>query len=188
MIMVRQKAIALVIAAVLGLGACSSPGPSPETVESGAQLSGASLSFGKNASFTLDGTLIELVNGVSSEPIANSSSRTTTRYLGGEAVGDLNGDGLEDFSFWVAQNAGGSGTFYYVVVALKRPSGYTTTNAFFVGDRIVPETMQISRGSQELQVNFNERARGEPMSTLPSKPATLLLKVTPDGVLEGLMK
>mgnify|MGYP003653891645 FL=1 len=143
--------------------------------------------FGKNTSFTIEGTLTTLVNGVSSASIENSSSRTTTRYLGGEAEGDLNGDGLDDFSFWVAQDAGGSGTFYYVVVALQSPSGYTTTNAFLVGDRIAPESMQIRADARELHVNFIGRTRGDPMTAPPSEPKVLLLKVTPNGVLEGLM-
>ncbi|MES2306582.1 MAG: hypothetical protein V4558_13820 [Gemmatimonadota bacterium] len=143
--------------------------------------------FGQNASFTINGALITLVNGVSSAPIENSSARTTTRYLGREAVGDLNGDGLEDIAFWVTQDAGGSGTFYYVVVALQKPSEYTTTNAFLVGDRIAPESMQIRADARELHVNFIGRKPGEPMSAPPSEPKVLLLKVTPNGILEGLM-
>ena len=112
---------------------------------------------------------------------------TTTRYLGGEAQGDLNGDGLEDLAFWISQDPGGSGTFYYVVVALKHPAGYTTTNAFLVGDRIVPEGIQIRADARELHVNFVGRTRDEPMTAPPSEPSVLLLKVTPSGVLEGLM-
>jgi hypothetical protein len=143
--------------------------------------------FGRNASFTVNGALITLVNGISSAPIENSAASTTTRYLGGEAKGDLNGDGLEDFSFWVTQDAGGSGTFYYVVVALKNPSGYTTTNAFLVGDRITPESMQIRPDARELHVHFVDRKRGEPMTAPPSEAKVLLLKVKPNRELQGLM-
>ena len=42
--------------------------------------------------------------------------------------------------------------------------------------------------SGEIQVNYAERKEGEPMSASPTEGATLLLKVTPDGVLEGLMQ
>lgn len=143
--------------------------------------------YGRNASFMVNGALIRLVDGVSSATIPNSSAKATTRYLGGEAEGDLNGDGLEDVAFWVTQDAGGSGTFFYVVVALKNPSGYTTTNAFLVGDRIVPEDMRIRTDARELHVNFLGRTRDEPMTAPPSQPKVLLLKVTPTGILEGLM-
>ena len=185
--MIRTKVLDLIILGVMGLGGCSSTGQRAEGSESSSRLPVESSMFGRNASFTVNRELITLVNGVSSTPIENSSARTTTRYLGGEAEGDLNGDGLEDFSFWVMQDAGGSGTFYYVVVALKNSSGYTTTNAFFVGDRITPESMQIHPDARELHVNFVDRKRAEPMTAPPSEARVLLLKVTPNGILEGLM-
>jgi hypothetical protein len=143
---------------------------------------------GRNVSFTVDGKFITLVNGVSETPIANSSARTTTRYFGYEAEGDLDGDGLADHAFLVTQDAGGSGTFYYVVVALKNNEGYTTTNAFFIGDRITPESIEIRSDTRDLRVYYTGRKRGEPMTTPPSEGKVLLLKVTPSGVLEGLMK
>jgi hypothetical protein len=146
-----------------------------------------SSTYGRNASFAINGAIITLADGVYSAPIANSAATTTTRYLGREAQGDLNGDGLEDLAFWVTQDPGGSGRFYYVVVALKNPAGYTTTNAFLVGDRIVPEDIQIRPDARELHVNFVGRRRDEPMTAPPSEPSVLLLKVTPNGVLEGLM-
>jgi hypothetical protein len=95
---------------------------------------------------------------------------------------------LPDTAFLVTQDRGGSGLFYFVVVALKTATGYTTTNAFLIGDRIAPQTTEINTSAQELYVNFAERNAGEPMTTKPSHGATLYLKVTADGVLEGLMK
>jgi len=99
----------------------------------------------------------------------------------------LNGDGLQDVAFLVSQETGGSGIFYYAVVALKTATGYKTTNAFFIGDRIAPQTTEINTSARELYVNFAERKVGEPMTAQPSQGATLYLKVTPAGVLEGLM-
>jgi hypothetical protein len=37
-------------------------------------------------------------------------------------------------------------------------------------------------------VNYAGRERDEPMTALPSRQSVLLLKVTPGGVLEGLMR
>jgi len=112
----------------------------------------------------------------------------SAKYFGNEARGDLNGDGLEDVAFLVTENGVGSGIFYYVIVALQTPTGYKRTNPFFVGGRIAPQSTEIHSDSRELHVNFAERKDSEPMTTPPSVGAVLLLRVTPDGVLEGLMK
>ncbi len=144
---------------------------------------------GRNASFAIDGNMVTLVDGISEVPAApGSASNITTRYFGNESKGDLDGDGDEDNAFLVTQDGGGSGTFYYVVVALKTADGYKTTNAFFVGDRIAPQTTEINTSALELRVNFAERKPGEPMTAQPSMGVTLYLKVTSEGVLTGLMQ
>ncbi len=143
---------------------------------------------GKNSTFAINGQSFTLANGISEIPNPNSSSKIITRYFGNEATGDLNGDNLEDQAFLITEESGGSGLFYYVVVALKKTEGYQTTNAFFVGDRIAPQSTEIHSDSKELHVNFAERKVNEPMTTQPSVGAVLLLKVTPSGILEGLMK
>jgi hypothetical protein len=74
------------------------------------------------------------------------------------------------------------------MVALKTVDGYKLTNPFFVGDRILPQSNYIPVNSRELHINYVERRSGEPMTTEPSSPAVLLLKVNDEGVLEGLMK
>lgn len=142
-----------------------------------------------NATYDVEGKSITLVNGaaiVDAGP--GSSSKTTTRYFGNEAYGDIDGDDDNDAAFLITQDSGGTGLFYYVVVALRTPTGYKLTNTFFVGDRISPQSTEIKEDSKELHVNFAERKKGEPMSAEPSVGAVLLLKVTPEGVLEGLMK
>jgi len=141
----------------------------------------------KNATYVIDGQSVILVDGISEVPAApGSASKTTTRYFGNDAHGDLTGDGQSDIAYLITQDGGGSGLFYYAVVAVKTADGYHLTNPFLIGDRIAPQSTEII--SQELRVNYAERKKGEPMSTQPSQGATLLLKVTPDGILEGLMK
>ncbi len=142
----------------------------------------------KNSTFSIDEKPVTLVNGISETGIENSSAKVTTTYFGNTANGDLNGDSLEDTAFLITQNSGGSGTFFYVVVALKTNSGYKTTNAFFIGDRIAPQSTEIHSDSMELHVNYADRKEGEPMTARPSEGKVLLLKVTPGGALEGLMK
>jgi hypothetical protein len=141
----------------------------------------------RNASFSLDGRTVVLANGLSQVPAApGSASSVTTRYLGKAAHGDLTGDGQEDLAYFVTREGGGSGRFYYVVAAVRGANGYKTTDAFLVGDRIDPQSLRIA--SKELHVTFLGRHRGEPMTAPPSRESVLLLKVTPDGVLEGLMR
>ena len=144
---------------------------------------------GKNSSFMIDDTRVTLKNGVSEISAASdSSSKITTKYFGNESEGDLNGDGQKDIAFLVTQDADGSGTFFYAVVALKTATGYKTTNAFLIGDRISPQRTEINESAHELYVNFAERKPSEPMTTQPSVGATLYLKVTSSGVLEGVSK
>ena len=143
----------------------------------------------KNANFSVDGKQVTLVNGFSEEEIIpGSASKITTRYFGNEIIGDLTGDGVPDTAFLITQSTGGSGLFYYAVVAIKTESGYKTTNAFLIGDRIAPQPMYIPGGTTELHVNFVERKPNEPITTQPSQGAVKLLKVTQEGILEGLMR
>ena len=143
----------------------------------------------RNISFTLDGKGVTLVNGISEEQnTTESASKTVIRYFGNEAVGDLTGDDKPETAFLVTMESGGSGTFFYAVVAIKKDGGYEGTNAFLIGDRIAPQSNYIPENSQELQINYAERAPGEPMSTSPSQGATLILKINADGLLEGLMR
>lgn len=140
----------------------------------------------KNSTFTINGTSVTLVNGESRTPAApGSAAQVVTKYFGNDARGDLTRDDQDDIAFLITQDAGGSGLFYYAVVAIKTADGYKTTNAFLVGDRIAPQNNHIANG--ELDINFAERRAGEPMTAQPSQGAVLILKVTPAGVLEGLM-
>jgi hypothetical protein len=144
---------------------------------------------GKNASFVLNGENIILVNGMAEiTTTPGSATKTKVTYFGNEATADLDGDGAEDVAYLITSDNGGSGTFYYAIVALKKADGYEHTNPFFIGDRIAPQSTYIPQGTRELHINYAERRDGEPMTTPPSSGAVLLLKVTPGGVLEGLMR
>ena len=139
------------------------------TVATTTPLASNTIADYKAATFTIDGKSLTI----------NSSTDGLT-YFGNEATGDLNGDGDEDVAFLVTQSPGGSGTFYYVVVALKTPTGYAGTNAVLLGDRIAPQTLQIKKG--ELVVNYADRALTDPMTTKPSIGVSKYLHVV-DGKL-----
>jgi len=161
----------------------------------GAMSNGDSISVDKesfdprNTTYVVDGSEVTLIDGVSSVSVTpDSTVKTVTRYFGNESTGDLDSDGRDDMAYLITQDRGGSGNFYYVVVALNKNDGYEVTNVFFVGDRISPQSTNINTSASELYVNYAERRSGEPMTAQPSQGATLYLKVTSDGVLEGLMK
>lgn len=149
----------------------------PGKSESPAQPpTGASAGY-KNATYVIDGQPVTLINGSSTVPsVPGSVSQTVTEYFGNEATGDLNGDGQPDVAFILTQNSGGSGTFYYIVAALKTTTGYQGTNAVLLGDRIAPQTTEISNG--QIVVNYADRTAGEPMTTAPSASVSKYLTVT----------
>lgn len=140
----------------------------------------------KDATYVIEGQAIKLTAGFSEIEIsADAESKLTTQHFGNEAFGDLDGDGAEDAVFLLTQDGGGTGIFYYVVVALKKPDGYIGTNAVFLGDRIAPQTTEIRDG--KIIVNYAERKEDEPMTAQPSIGVSKYLMIT-DGILEETEK
>lgn len=137
----------------------------------------------KDATYTIDGQAVTLVNGISKTTTTSSSaSKTTTQYFGNEATGDLNGDGVPDTGFILTQNSGGSGVFYYAVAAIKSGEEYLGTNAILLGDRIAPQTTEIKDGV--LVVNYADRNPNEPMTAQPSVGVSKYLLVENNTLIE----
>jgi hypothetical protein len=137
-----------------------------------------------NAAYTIDGSVVNLVNGSASEEAAPGSvEMIVTKVFGQPTVGDINGDGKADAAVILVRDGGGSGTFYYAVVAINNSEENVTgsgnsalgTNAIFLGDRIAPDTMQIANGI--VTVNYADRTAGEPMSATPSVGVSKYLMV-----------
>lgn len=136
----------------------------------------------QNATYGIEGTPVALVNGAAEvEAAPGSAIKVITRYFGNEAFGDLNGDGREDVVFFLTQDGGGSGTFFYVAAALQGENGYQGTNAVFLGDRITPQNTSIEKGM--IIVNYAERKPDEPLTAQPSVAVSKYLQVL-DGVLQ----
>ena len=121
----------------------------------------------KDATYLVESRPITMVNGLSAvEAAPGSASKITTRYFGNDARGDLNADGREDVALLLTQEGNGSGTFFYVVVALRTTTGDQGTNAILLGDRIAPQSTSIEKGV--IVVNYADRKQGEPMTKQPS--------------------
>lgn len=133
----------------------------------------------KNASYRVDGKIVNLVNGLSQESIVpGSASKVTTRYFGNSVEHDFDNDGREDIAFLLTQDFGGSGTFYYVVVALNKENGYVGTDATIIGDRIAPQTTEVN-DKGFIVVNYADRNPGEDFSVKPSLGKSLWFKFDP---------
>ncbi|MFZ2886631.1 MAG: hypothetical protein WA021_02300 [Minisyncoccia bacterium] len=137
-----------------------------------------------DATFVIQDQVITLTDGEHVETSAPNEEvqwKTTTKYFGNLAKGDLNGDGITDLAFILTQNGGGTGTFFYVVVALQNNANrYIGTNGILIGDRIAPQTTEIRDG--RLVVNYADRNSDEPFSVQPHSGVTQNFHVE-NGVL-----
>lgn len=137
----------------------------------------------RNLTLTIDGNPVTLVDGLSQgEAAPGSAQKIVTRIFGNEAYGDLDGDGREDVAFLVTQQGGGSGTFFYVSVALATDAGYRGTNALLLGDRIAPQGTRIENGL--IIVNYADRKPDEPMSAQPSVGVSRTFRVVGVQLIE----
>jgi hypothetical protein len=128
----------------------------------------------KNTTYSVDGEMVTLVDGISEVQIPDSTSKIITRYFGNEIYKDINGDGKEDVVFLLTQETGGSGVFYYAAPALKTEDGYVGAQALFLGDRIAPQTTESGPGRQVI-INYADRAYGESFDVSPSVGKSIYL-------------
>ncbi len=131
----------------------------------------------KNITYTLDGQSVTFVNGLAeTELVKDSGIKNIFKYYGNEVKHDFNGDGLEDIAFIISNETGGTGTFFFLVVALNTPNGYFGSNGYFIGDRIIPLYTELGEG-YSIIVNYLDRGADEPFSAEPAikKSIKLLL-------------
>ncbi len=117
-------------------------------------------------------------------------SNTITRYFGNELKTDLNDDGREDAVFLVTQETGGSGVFFYVVAALNTEKGYVGSDGFFLGDRVAPQTTELSKNPRHknvIVVNYADRSPQEPFTTKPSVGKSAYLKLDLERMQWGIV-
>ena len=146
----------------------------------------------KNTSYMIEGQSVQLTDGYSeSEILSGSVSKVITRYFGNELFTDLDGDGDDDIAFILTQETGGSGIFYYAVAAIKTENGYVGSDGYLLGDRIAPQSTNVSQNPRHKNVvvfNYAERSQDEPMSTQPSLGKSMYLKLTPETMQWGIVE
>lgn len=116
-----------------------------------------------------------LVNGVAEKKSAPGSAATETVRVVGEPVSsDVTGDGKTDVALLLADDPGGSGTFYYAVLAVNDGASWHATNVVPLGDRIAPEKIEVVDG--QFVYRFLERHPGDPMATTPTVPNSVPIR------------
>src|SRR3989344_5455732 len=121
----------------------------------------------KNISYEIEGQPIPLKAGsFETEAAPGSVEIVTTEYFGNDITGDFNNDGTQDVAFILTQSGGGTGVFYYLVVALKTADGYVGTNGLAFGDRVAPQSTEWR--NDEIILNYADRKPDETFSVDPS--------------------
>lgn len=120
-----------------------------------------------NATYILEGREISLQDGRSETVITtDSATKVKTSVWGAVVSADLDDDGDDDAVLSLVHEPGGSGTFYYLVVALNEEGQYRGTNALPLGDRI--SVQEITARAGIIETKLKVRGPDEPMSSSPS--------------------
>ncbi len=144
--------------------------------------------------YTIAGQKVILKNGISEiESAPGSATKIVTRYFGNDIVHDLNNDGREDRVFMLTQETGGSGMFFYVVAALNTPDGNVGSHGFLLGDRILPQSIDIDEGittqgttrKNVIVVNFATREPHEAFTVQPTLTKSVWIKLDPETMQFG---
>src|SRR5690606_29172945 len=101
------------------------------------------------------------------------------------------GDGDDDIAFILTQETGGSGTFFYAVAAIKTDYGYVGSDGYLLGDRIAPQSTDLSPNPRHKYVvvfNYADRAPSEPMTAEPSVGKSAYLKLVPERMQWGVVE
>lgn len=130
----------------------------------------------RDISYTIEGEIFTLRKGSAEKELAPGSvSKNTVSIFGQPILGDIDADGDYDALVLLENDRGGSGTFYYVALAMNIDGVYASTDTILLGDRIAPQTFSIE--GDTAVVNYADRAPGEPFTTPPSVGKSLYLQV-----------
>lgn len=79
--------------------------------------------------------------------VEGGASRPTVQLTDVVAMGDLNGDGIDDGAAILTESSGGSGTFYYLAALIDEAGEFTNVATTLLGDRTRIESMRIEEGT-----------------------------------------
>jgi hypothetical protein len=106
-----------------------------------------------------------LLNGLCNVPTVSEAGSETVQFKDGKAewngcrgeivktaIGDLNGDGINDGAFVFTYNSGGSGYFTSLLVFVASEKGAKPVGERTLGDRSIANSLKISHGTVTLDV------------------------------------
>lgn len=127
---------------------------------------------------TIENQNFTMTDGVGALDAApDSAIKNTVRIFGDPVEGDIDGDGNVDVALMIQNDPGGSGVFYYAVVAINDGGSYRASNALPLGDRIEPQSIQFR--DQRFVYNYAVRKPGEAMDVRPSVERNESIRLDP---------
>ena len=134
-----------------------------------------------NAVYIVDEQRIQLRKGHFEGTAApDSATKIRISLHSGPVFGDLDEDGDEDAVMFLVFDPGGSGTFYYIVAAVKTEGGFRGTTAVLLGDRLTPLNLSIRNGM--VVATYTDRSSGQSMATAPSIEKSACLVLSEEGL------
>jgi heat shock protein HslJ len=102
--------------------------------------------------------------------VEGGASRPTVTFTDAYALGDLNGDGVDDAVVVLVESSGGSGNFYYLAVVLNQDGNPENVATQLLGDRMQIESVTID--GAEITVEAVAHGPDDPMCC-PTQKVTL---------------
>jgi heat shock protein HslJ len=178
--MKHQAALILALALVVSASVCCTratpePTAAPTAIPPAptARPSPLTIEALKNAEYATDSAAqgkVRLSNGLYEEQAApGSAAKTTIRLHDLYAIGDLNGDLVDDAAAVLVANTGGSGTFFQLAGVLNQGGAPVHVASADLGDRVKLEYLRIASGM--ITVRMITQGPADPMCC-PTQPVT----------------
>jgi hypothetical protein len=132
----------------------------------------------ENLTVSIDNQTFALRDGFAELPAApGSATGNTLRVVGEPVTADVNADGKPDAALLLQNDPGGSGIFYYAVLAINDGAGYHASNVLPLGDRIKPQGIGVADG--RFVYRFLDRTPEEPMAAEPTVEKKVVVEFDP---------
>lgn len=125
--------------------------------------------------YRIKGESFTFANGVAKSDAPSGTSVQNISVFAPPAYGDVDGNGSQDAVVLLVDSQERNGTFYYVAVALLGPGGYTGSEAYFLGDRVLPQNFSIAGGL--VLVSYLDREPGDSISAPPTIRKTVRIRL-----------
>jgi hypothetical protein len=171
----------IIIALLLALTACNLPSVQTPSPEQPGPATGPALTLDilRNATYQLPfyNRIVTLTDG--KYRYESGVELLDVFLLDVYALGDLNGDGVDDAAIIFAENGGGSGTFESVVAVYNENGVPVQAGAGMLGDRVLVSAVRIESG--EIVLDVVVQGPNDPLCC-PSLPTTQTFRMV-EGAL-----